>query len=203
MTDVTALMQNYRECVRHLWNSYFRTDAEPHQDWDLRDHFYDAALILFRALVLYGFDVDDSQILADYRGDRQPQMFLRLHVEHRSEILVNRTGSSGCWDDPVRTIETDDCDLRFIQYFDWWDLGFRDFAFYRVRIVGSSKYPHLVGRDALVPVTGSVKILCEEAVSNSAPRLEEGTDRRDHSDGGGPHAQLERPGRTFDGDSEE
>jgi hypothetical protein len=167
MNDVTLQMQNYRECVRHIWNSYFRAEAEARQDWDLRDRFCDAALILFRALLLHGHDVDDSRMLADYRGDQQPLMFLRLEVEPRSEIMVNRTGTSGYWDDPVTAIERGDCDLRFIQFFDWWDLGFRDFAFYRVRIVASPRYPHLVGRDALVPVTSSVKIFCDTATSDS------------------------------------
>ena len=64
MNDVTPQMQSYRECVRHIWNSYFRTEAKARQDWDLRDRFCDAALILFRALVLHGLDVDDSQLLA-------------------------------------------------------------------------------------------------------------------------------------------
>jgi hypothetical protein len=160
MNDITDRMQNYRECARHIWNSHFRAEAERPQDWDLRDEFCDAALILFRALVLHGLGVDDGQLLADYRGDKQPLMFLRLDVEPSSEIMINRTGASGYWDDPVTRIEKGECDLRFIQFFDWWDLGFRDFAFYRVRIVGSSRYPHLVGRDALVPVSSSVRVLC-------------------------------------------
>ena len=100
-------------------NSYFRMEGERRLDFDLRDHFYDAALILFRALVLHGFDVDDSQMRPDYYGDQAPLMFLRLEVEPRSDILVNRTGASGYWDDPVTSISRGDCDLRFIQFFDW------------------------------------------------------------------------------------
>ena len=162
MTDVTDLMLTYRECVRHIWNTYFRAEAEPQQDWDLRDKFYDAALILFEALVLRGLDVGDAKLLPDYSGNPPPMIFLRLEVDSSSEILVNRTGSSGYWDDPLTVVEPGDCDLRFIQFFDWWDLGFRDFQFYRVRIVGSARYPHLVGRDALVPVTTTVKVFRDD-----------------------------------------
>jgi hypothetical protein len=100
--------------------------------------------------------------------------------------MVNRTGTGGYWDDPVTDIEPDDCDLRFIQFFDWWDLGFRDFAFYRVRIVGSQRYPHLVGRDALVPVTSSVRMFCEDATSESAAAREELADGRHVSDDDAP-----------------
>jgi len=143
-------------------------------------------LILFRALVLHGLDVDDSRLLADYRGDQKPLMFLRLEVEPRSQIMVNRTGTSGYWDDPVTAIERGDCDLRFIQFFDWWDLGFRDFAFYRVRIVASARYPHLVGRDALVPVTSSVKVFYDTATSGGPGARDDRADDRDVPADDGP-----------------
>jgi len=163
MTDVTGRMQSVRECARHIWNTHFQVEAKRREDWDLHDHFDEAALILFRGLVLHGLDVGDLQGVADYRGGPEPLMCLRLEVEPCSKILVNRTGASGYWDDPVNLIETGDCDLRFIWFFDWANLEFRDFEFYRVRIVSSSRYPHLVGRDALLPVTGSVKVSFEPA----------------------------------------
>ena len=33
MADVTPLFSTYRECVRHLWNVYFRPIAEPTPNW--------------------------------------------------------------------------------------------------------------------------------------------------------------------------
>jgi hypothetical protein len=95
-------------------------------------------------------------------------MCLRLEVAAASTILVNRTGAGTYWDDPMTRIEAGDCELRFIQFFDWSDLDFRDFAFHRARIVGSSRYPHLVGRDALLPVSSSVKVLYERAAQQAA-----------------------------------
>jgi hypothetical protein len=86
----------------------------------------------------------------------------------------------------VADIEPGDCDLRFIQFFDWWDLGFRDFAFYRVRIVDSLRYPLLVGRDALVPVTSSVKVFCDVATSKPAKAPEDLADGQHVSDDDGP-----------------
>jgi hypothetical protein len=150
MSDVAAAMQSFRECARHIWNAYFQVDAKRRQDWDLHEEFDEAALILFRALVLHERDVGDPEALANYRGGPAPLMCLRLDVERGSEILVNRTGTSGYWDD-----------LRFIWFFDWSELDFRDFQYCRVRIVASSRYPHLVGRDALLPVTDNVRMFCE------------------------------------------
>jgi hypothetical protein len=138
-------MHTYRECVRHIWNTQFLGNERP-PDWDLRDQFCDAALILFQALVFRGLDVDDTELRPDYHGDQAPLMFLRLEVSAASTILVNRTGAGTYWDDPVTRIEAGDC----------------------ARIVGSSRYPHLIGRDALLPVSSSVKVLYERAAQQAA-----------------------------------
>ena len=186
MTDITDRMQNYRECVRHIWNTHFQVEAERCQDWDLRDDFCDAALILFRALVLQGLDVGETELLPDSRAEQQPLLFLRPVIETSSQVLINRTGASGYWDDPVTQLENGDCELRFIQFFDWWLLGFRDFAFYRVRIVASPRYPHLVGRDALVPVTSNVKVLHDTATSGGPGAGDDRADDRDVPADDGP-----------------
>ncbi|SRR2546422_10528788 len=159
--DVTSLMDSYRECARHLWNCYFSKDAEPGQDWNLRDDFNAIAVGLFRSLVLRKLGREDVEVLPDHIIGRQPLLFLRLEAPAGSAIHVNRSAeiTSGYWDDPVNRVEPDALDLRFFAYFDWWDLGFRDFAFYRVRIVGSRPHPHLVGRDALLPVGPGVKVI--------------------------------------------
>jgi hypothetical protein len=73
--------------------------------------------------------------------------------------MVNRETTCGYWDHPLHFIEDGELDLRFLQFFDWWDLGFRDFEHYRVRIVGSERHPSLIGRDALVPVGSAIKVL--------------------------------------------
>jgi hypothetical protein len=165
--DVTALLDAYRECARHLWNTYFHADAKATQDWDIRDQFLDVAVLLLRSLVLSKVGRDDIPLLPDYRGDQAPISAFHVVVGVRSEVMVARAGVGGYWDDPLRALEPNDCELRFIQFFDWDHLGVRDFAFYRVRIVASDRYPHLIGRDALLPVGASVKVLCERAAQQA------------------------------------
>jgi hypothetical protein len=63
---------------------------------------------------------------------------------------VNREIESGYWDYPIKELVEGDVDMRFIHYFDWWNVGHRDFEFFRVLIVSSTKYPELNGRHALV-----------------------------------------------------
>ncbi len=180
MEDVTPLMDTYRECVRHLWNSYFQRDALSGQDWDLRDEFNDISLALFRALVLRKIDREDFEVMPDHWAPRTPLPFLRLVIEYSSTILINREMDSGYWDHPLKVVAKGDLDLHYIHLFDWSDLDFRDFAFYRVRIVGSGRYPEVVGKDALIPVGHSVKVLSEGTAQQS-----DVIDNRCPSDGGG------------------
>jgi hypothetical protein len=161
MEDVTERMNGYRECVRHLWNTHLRANAESSQDWDLRDEFNEVTARLFRMLVLRPLGREEWEFLPDHWAKRQPFPFLHVAVEPTSEILVNRELESGYWDHPLKVVDSRDLELRFLQYFDWWDLGVKDLAFYRVRIVGSTKYASLIGKDALLPVGGNVKVLGE------------------------------------------
>ena len=163
MTDVTPLLNAYRECVRHLWNTYFWHPAEAAVDWDLQNAFDDVAAELFRILVLRKIG-RDAEVKPDYWAERDPLLFLKLEVASgRSEVMVNRGVGTGYWDDPLKVIEPSELELRFIQFFDWSLLGFREFALYRARIVGSRKHPHLVGRDALLPVGASINVFEDDA----------------------------------------
>ena len=161
MGDVTHLMDGYRDCVRLLWNNDFQRDAAATGDWDLRDEFNAIAAQLFRTLVLRKLGRGDTEVRPDHWGPREPFPFLRVLVTTRGEIMINRDTSGGCWDHPLQGIEAGDLDLRFMQYFDWDDLGPKDLAYYRVRIVASTKHPDVVGKDALVAVGPLVKVWSE------------------------------------------
>src|SRR5262249_1080570 len=130
MEDVTALMDGYRECVRHLWNMHFWKDAEPQQDWDLAEGFNAVAARLFQLLVLRPLGGAETEVRPDDWAQREPLSFLHVYVDPRSEIMVNRGLDTGYWDDPLRVIEKGELDLRFLQFFDWWLLGFREFGLY-------------------------------------------------------------------------
>jgi len=163
MDDITPVMNAYRDCARHLWNTYFHQEAQANQDWDARDEFNVIAAHLFRSLVLGKIGHPEAEVRPDQWAPRLPLSFLHVVVESRSEIMINRETDGGYWDHPLTFVESGDLDLRFVQYFDWASLGFRDFAYYRVRIVGSTKHPDLAGKDALVPAGLGVKIYSEAA----------------------------------------
>jgi hypothetical protein len=150
--DITALMNQYRECVRHVWNGWFYQSVSSREDWDLRDRFERIRLALFEALVVcHVAPVAGSTM--DRVDSMVPMAAIAIRINGRSSIMVNRGVSTGYWDDPLDSVVADDVDLRLIGLFDWSELGFRECSLYRVRIVASARFPSVVGRDALVPAS--------------------------------------------------
>ncbi len=54
MTDITNLMNTYRECSRNLWNAYF---SSREFTWDLHEEYETIRKLLFEALVVYELDL--------------------------------------------------------------------------------------------------------------------------------------------------
>jgi hypothetical protein len=50
MEDVTSIFETYRECARHLRNTYFST--RDNEDWEVIEDFEEVARVLFERLVL-------------------------------------------------------------------------------------------------------------------------------------------------------
>jgi hypothetical protein len=57
---------------------------------------------------------------------------------------------TGYWDDPVKTVSAGKVEMHFRTFFDWNQLDYRDFQYYRVQITAFDDQPHLVGREALI-----------------------------------------------------
>jgi hypothetical protein len=164
MRDITELIQRHRECSRHLWNTYFWPQAQTDDDWDLRDQFEDISAQLFTSLVLWPIERESYVFNPAYLRPHREVPFLRVIPNGLCSILINREISSGYWDYPIKTVEENDVDMRFIHYFDWWNVGHRDFEFFRVLIVSSIAHPELNGRHALVKPSG-LKVMFDENVS--------------------------------------
>ena len=155
MDDVTHLFNTYRECVRHLWNAYFRPVAEPTQNWDVRDEFDTVARAIFSSLVLRPVGVIGCELSPAW--SREPSALPGFRIvpdgEHGSPILINRDlPRSGYWDHPISEVRPDDVELHLLRYFDFDELGFRDYRYFEVFIRSSPTYPDIVGRVALIEV---------------------------------------------------
>ena len=58
--------------------------------------------------------------------------------------------TSPYWDHPIKIIKPGEMDLRFVDYFDFDVLQFREYRYCLVKIVASKINTDLVGRDALI-----------------------------------------------------
>jgi hypothetical protein len=180
MKDVTTQLQMYRECVRHVWNTHFLAPIASSSDkWTLRDEFDDVCCILFGALVVEPLGLAPaSQARGILSGSRSatprtlPWFRLVPNAAAGVPIMVNRdpTLDSGYWDYPLQRVAADDVDLRFVRWFDFDELAFRDFRYYLVRI-DSARCDNVAGRAALIECDYVQVLFDQNAFGASAPPL--------------------------------
>lgn len=155
MLDVTPLFVAFRETTRHLWNSaFYRPDADRDgMAWDRRDAFSRVATELFSAIVLEPLGVNEQRL--PRMSEAHPAAMTCVEVEPTSvtgvPIMINRASPrTGYWDDPVRQIAPGEVRMQFVQFFDWDQIGARDFQYAETLIVDFPAHPELVGRHALI-----------------------------------------------------
>jgi len=153
MVDVTPLFSSYRECVRDLWNTYFRPLAEPTQDWDVRDEFDAISLSLFSSLVSQPLSASDNKLAPAWSAEPTPLPRFRVvpAIELGTPIFVNRDlPRSGYWDHPISLVRPGDVELQLLRFFDFDQIGCRDYDYLEVVIHASAPHPEIVGRAALI-----------------------------------------------------
>jgi len=151
--DITNLMNDYRECARNIWNAFLLGKNISTDIWDKIEQFDKVCSILFNIMVLTPINYNSYQ--KALIGERYPEPLSFLRVSPISQtsvpIMVNREKKvSGYWDYPFNLTDKADIELRFIDFFDFDVQSFRDFEYYRVRVVDSSQDPAIIGRDALI-----------------------------------------------------
>jgi hypothetical protein len=157
MEDVTSHFTAYRECARHLWNIYFRPIAQTRgsldDTWDVRDQFDEIARALFSSLVLQPLNVSGAELALAASSEPLPLHGFRIvpGTEHGVPIFINRDlPRSGYWDYLLSVVRPTDVDLRLLRFFDFDQIGYRDFKYYEVLIAASETHPEVVGRAALI-----------------------------------------------------
>jgi hypothetical protein len=145
MIDATDIFMAYRECVRHLWNVYYRIPDEGESDFPfierqlLHDLFFSRVRNTeFKA----GLDGYYAEVVVTFE----------VPPNGRSILVLNRDISPGVNTWESETIKTQSLDLRYIGMFDFWDPpdGVRDFRFVRARVIGARELPEIAGTDVLI-----------------------------------------------------
>jgi hypothetical protein len=150
MREITNLFDHYRVVARSIWNTGFWSEPDL-QDWDSRDQFQQIKRLLFKALVVArvegGHCCDLNSLPPDHCYHVVPLEPgpVPISIERPREGDRNHY-----WDDPVKEVKAADAELHFLDYFDWDEMAYIDFQYYRVRIAAFPSQLHLVGRDALL-----------------------------------------------------
>ena|SRR5437762_3010122 len=142
MRNVTSIFERYRECARHLRNTYF--SAMESKDWEVIEDFDAVDRVLFERMVLYRLEDVWSARLSEPRM----REFLRLvpSSAHGVPVMISREReSTGSWDHPITMLAPGDAEIAFTDYFDWDDHALIDFRYYRGEVLQSQKHPDIVG----------------------------------------------------------
>src|SRR5258707_2181951 len=142
MRDLTGLMNNYRECSRHLWNIYFGVQENRSH---LEQVYERIRKLLFEGLVLAHLGVD---------LDQEPPV--RKVVPITSvPILIRRLAADGNWywdQEQDMQVDPDQIQLAFSDYYDYSAYPVKDFRFYRCKVHKFPGHVEYEGRDALIEV---------------------------------------------------
>ena len=158
--DITELMGSYREAMRHLWNSLVPgTDLAT---FDSVDRFAKIDKLLFDGAV--------APIIGETMGlgpGVQWHDRLRIVPSAKDGVPIRienprKDDRNHYWDHPTNRVRPDQGQLKFISYFDWWDLGMRDNQYYKVEILRFPEHPELEGRHALVEVGHAVVVVAAD-----------------------------------------
>ncbi|MBN8226279.1 hypothetical protein JYK02_02010 [Corallococcus macrosporus] len=142
--DLDRLMRQYRECARHVWNTYF----QPLQDgWH---EFIGVEQALLSGLVLEQAGIDSTRKSLEYiQGLRvrpviPPMGYLDVFLAPARvpEDRVTR------WRQGV--LKPGEVDLRFLCFFDWAGMNDpQDYRYVRARVLATGQ-PELEGCDVLL-----------------------------------------------------
>jgi hypothetical protein len=145
--DVSGIFDHFRVAARDIWNRAF-WPVPDFQNWDSSDVFQELKVILFDELVLARLDLEWPR----EKIFRAAIPFFTLTPTHGiSSALIQRSASEqGYWDHPVKEIKAGEAELHFIEYFDWNQMDYQDFKYYRAKIASFPAHPETLGLEVLL-----------------------------------------------------
>jgi len=133
MIDITEQMLEFKEAVRHTWNSYFANSNEPMSS-ETQEAFSDIERALLRVLVLAPHGMGD---LADSYRLRVLSNVLIQPVYAPGEMPIQfghkEPNGNFVWDIETTLKVDEDTQFHFFDFFDWYPYGHVDLPFVRVR----------------------------------------------------------------------
>ena len=130
----------FRLASRQLFNGFFRHPSNSAAAWEDEERFSNVEEELFRMLV------SDPEGIPDIAyAETQPEICIRFRAGISSKRwLLNRKGS---WEESVCLA---DAEMHFEAFFDWNQVGVKDYQYVRVKVAECPDRTDLVGMEALI-----------------------------------------------------
>lgn len=148
LNDITSVMLQFRESVRHNWNTYFQ-DADEPMGPEIQEAFTLVEQGLFQGIVLC-----KCAYVLPCRYREAPLSFIQVVPRPEMpdlEFQIGLLGSSyKVWDSPVRFKVEGSTKLEFVQFFDWNPYDQINMSLVQVYIARMDARPDLVGAHALI-----------------------------------------------------
>lgn len=161
----TELFVHYREIARLVWNLGFCTKPDL-LEWAPERAFDEAMARLFEGMILQPLGLDTRIELTFAPGDAAVFWVMASAIGVKLWVNKNPPGQPlQVWGDPVVSLGSDPYRLRFVAFFDWYQLAPRDFRLLEVVIEQLDGRPDLVGRHALIELR-ECSIWFDDDVSN-------------------------------------
>ena len=153
MQDITVTMLQFKEAIRHLWNTYF-LKSDPGSWLEMQEAYTLVEIGLFRAIVLVPLSA--AELGDEYR--RQPLSWLLVGPaasvrELPIQIGTLREGGSTSYAEEIALVVDDTIELEFCEFFEWDPYGYLDLPYVKVRIVKLPNLPSAEGSFALIRQT--------------------------------------------------
>jgi len=146
MLDVTKLFNNYRETVRHIWNTYF-----VHYEIQQERFFGAIEESLFVGMVLCLLDSRDTVFPQPRNLPLKGFTLISRYPRTQLHVGTPRGGHAVDWE--LLTLTTTNLTIGFIWYFDWTQpMEYRDLEFYQGLVETSPDAPELIGKHVLIRV---------------------------------------------------
>lgn len=150
MEDITDQMLEFKEAIRHAWNTHFaKTDAP--MSPDIQAAFRSVELGLLGAIVLAPFGM--SERVSEYRQHPLPFIVVRpaqYLLELPLQVFEEQAGGNNSVGMPITVAVDDQSTFDFFDFFDWYSYGHVDLPYVRARVTSLQARPNLQGSLVLI-----------------------------------------------------
>ena len=150
MIDITEQMLEFKEAIRHVWNTYFAGSVAPMSP-ETQDAFSSIERALLRVLVLAPHGVGE---LADSYRLRVSSNILIKPARSLMEMPIQfghkEPNGNIVWDTETMLKVDTGTQFGFFDFFDWYPYGRVDLPFVRARELPNTDEKSLGGKIALI-----------------------------------------------------